>query len=70
MAVRRMGLDARIGRITREHGDREFWVERVHAERSKALLLEAGATALSTQPPEESCEYVPSDFSTGRTAEE
>jgi hypothetical protein len=51
------GLDARIGRITREHGDVEFWVERVHAERSKALLVEAGAEALSTQPPEEACEF-------------
>jgi hypothetical protein len=40
------GLDARIGRITREHGDVEFWVERVHAERSKLLLARAGATAL------------------------
>ena len=40
------GLDARIGRITREHGDVEFWVERIHAERSKAALVEAGATAL------------------------
>jgi hypothetical protein len=51
------GLDARIGRITREHGDVEFWVERMHAERSKALLVEAGATALPTQPPEEACEF-------------
>jgi hypothetical protein len=51
------GLDARIGRITREHGDVEFWVERVHAERSKALLIESGVTALTTQPPEESCEF-------------
>jgi hypothetical protein len=60
------GLDARIGRITREHGDVEFWVERVHAERSKALLVEAGATALPTQPPEEACEYAWDDvlFST------
>lgn len=33
------GLDARIGRITREHGDVEFWVERIHAERSKAALV-------------------------------
>ena len=57
------GLDARIGRITREHGDVEFWVERVHAERSKALLVEAGATALPTQPPEESCEYTWNDVS-------
>ncbi|SDS87209.1 nucleotidyltransferase domain-containing protein [Actinoplanes derwentensis] len=51
------GLDARIGRITREHGDVEFWVERIHAERSKALLVAAGATVLPTQPPEESCEF-------------
>jgi hypothetical protein len=60
------GLDARVGRITREHGDVEFWVERVHAERSKTLLMQAGATALSTQPPEEACEYTWDDvwFST------
>jgi Aminoglycoside-2''-adenylyltransferase len=60
------GLDARIGRITREHGDIEFWVERVDAERSKAVLVGAGATALATQPPEESCEFTWDgiDFST------
>jgi hypothetical protein len=57
------GLDARIGRITREHGDVEFWVERIHAERSKALLVGAGATALPTQPPEESCEFTWDDVS-------
>jgi hypothetical protein len=51
------GLDARIGRITREHGDVEFWVERRDAERSKAVLVEAGATALATQPPVEACEF-------------
>lgn len=51
------GLDARIGRITREHGDVEFWVERSHAERSKAVLVGAGATALATQPPAEACEF-------------
>ena len=51
------GLDARIGRITREHGDVEFWVERIHAERSKAALIGAGAIALTTQPPEEACEF-------------
>jgi hypothetical protein len=51
------GLDARIGRITREHGDVEFWVERLHAERSKAVLVGSGATALATQPPEEACEF-------------
>jgi len=60
------GLDARIGRITRVHGDVEFWVERIDAERSKAVLAGAGATALSTQPPAESCEFTWDgvDFST------
>jgi Aminoglycoside-2''-adenylyltransferase len=60
------GLDARIGRITREHGDVEFWVERIHAGRSKAMLVEAGAIALMTQPPEEACEFTWDDvpFST------
>jgi hypothetical protein len=60
------GLDARIGRITRPHGDVEFWVERIHDDTSKAALVTAGATALSTQPPEESCEFVWDDeeFST------
>lgn len=52
------GLDARIGRVTRGHGDIEFWLERVDAERSRAVLTDAGATALATQPPEESCEFI------------
>jgi hypothetical protein len=60
------GLDARIGRITREHGDIEFWVEHRNADRSKAALTGAGATALATQPPAESCEFTWDgvDFST------
>lgn len=60
------GLDARIGRITREHGDVEFWVERLDAGRSKAVLVDVGATALATQPPEEACEFTWDgvDFST------
>jgi Aminoglycoside-2''-adenylyltransferase len=60
------GLDARIGRIRREHGDIEFWVERPDAERSKALLVAAGAVALATQPPEEAREFTWDgvDFST------
>jgi hypothetical protein len=60
------GLDARIGRITRDHGDIEFWVDRTDGERSKTILIEAGATALTTQPPEESCEFMwgDTDFST------
>jgi hypothetical protein len=52
------GLDARIGRITRSHGDVEFWVERIHAEVSKEVLVAAGATALATQPPDEACEFI------------
>ncbi len=51
------GLDARIGRITREHGDVEFWIESINAERSKAVLVAAGARALTTQPPAEACEF-------------
>jgi hypothetical protein len=60
------GLDARIGRITREHGDIEFWVESTDAERSRAVLAGAGATALATQPPAEACEFTWDgvDFST------
>jgi hypothetical protein len=52
------GLDARIGRITRDHGDIEFWLERLDAERSRNVLVQAGATALATQPPEEACEFI------------
>jgi lincosamide nucleotidyltransferase A/C/D/E len=52
------GLDARIGRITRSHGDVEFWVRRADSARSKAALVDAGAAALSTKPPEESCEFI------------
>ena len=60
------GLDARIGHVTREHGDVEFWVERINADRSKALLVRAGANALATQPPTEACEFTwgDTDFST------
>ncbi len=60
------GLDARVGHITREHGDVEFWIERVDSERSKTVLVTAGATALETQPPTESCEFTwrGTDFST------
>ena len=60
------GLDARIGRITREHGDVEFWMERCDGPRSMAALVDAGAMVLPTQPPEESCEFtwMGVDFST------
>jgi lincosamide nucleotidyltransferase A/C/D/E len=51
------GLDARLGQITRDHDDVEFWVDHGQSQRSKALLTEAGAIPLLTQPPEESCEF-------------
>ena len=38
------GLDARIGRITREHGDVEFWVERIHAERESGTTKKERTT--------------------------
>jgi hypothetical protein len=59
-------LDARIGRITREHGDIEFWLERTDAGRSKAVLAGTGATVLAIQPPVEACEFTWDgvDFST------
>jgi hypothetical protein len=43
-----------------------YWVERIDAERSKAALVGAGATALATQPPAEACEFTWDgvDFST------
>src|SRR4051812_15404706 len=57
------GLDARIGRVTRSHGDVEFWVPRSEDARSMRILVDAGATALATQPPEEACEFVWDDVS-------
>lgn len=51
------GLDARIGRVTRDHGDIEFWVDRDTAHHVQRLLVNAGVTLLDTQPPEESAEY-------------
>jgi aminoglycoside-2''-adenylyltransferase len=60
------GLDARLGRVSRDHGDVEFWVEREQARRSRAVLVEAGAVPLETQPPEEACDFTWDDvpFST------
>ena len=52
------GLDAHLGRITREHGDVEFWVARDDALAAIAALEMAGFESLDTQPPEESREYV------------
>jgi lincosamide nucleotidyltransferase A/C/D/E len=52
------GLDARIGRITRDHGDIEFWVDRSDGERTRIALEAAGFVALDTQPVQESREFV------------
>ena len=51
------GLDARIGHVTRTHGDIEFWVHRETARHVQSLVVDAGAVLLDTQPPEESAEY-------------
>jgi hypothetical protein len=51
------GLEARIGRVTRDHGDIELWVDRHDAHHVRQLLVGAGATLLDTQPPEEAAEY-------------
>ena len=51
-------LTPRVGRITRAHGDVEFWVRRSDDARSKGALVDAGSVALATQPPEEACEFV------------
>jgi hypothetical protein len=57
------GLDARIGRVTRSHGDVEFWVPRSHSARSRGALVDAGSTVLATQPPAEACEFIWDDVS-------
>lgn len=51
------GLDARIGHVTRDHGDIEFWVNRDAGPEVQRLLATAGAAVLGTQPPEEATEY-------------
>jgi lincosamide nucleotidyltransferase A/C/D/E len=51
------GLDARIGRVTRAHGDIEFWVDHVSSAPVQRALVDAGMTVKDTQPPEESTEY-------------
>ena len=51
------GLDARIGRITRDHSDIEMWVARRDGDAIGKALVDAGAVPLETQPPEESREF-------------
>jgi len=52
------GLDARIGRITRDHGDIEFFVRREQADQTRAALVACGFTAPPTDHPEEAQEFV------------
>src|SRR4051812_2944534 len=54
-------LDALLGRVTREHGDIEFWIERKDADSVVTALVEVGVTVLDTQPIEESREYLYGD---------
>lgn len=51
------GLDALVGRITRDHGDIEVWVEMAKATPARRALEAYGFAALGTQPPEESQEF-------------
>ncbi len=45
---------AQIGRVTRDHGDIELWVDRREGHHVQRLLVDAGAIILDTQPREES----------------
>lgn len=51
------GMDALIGRVTREHSDIEFWIEIGDAELVRAALERRGFQAVGNQPPEESQEF-------------
>ena len=52
------GLDARIGRITRDHGDIEIWVAAGDADRTRHAIVGAGFTYAPNDYPEESYEYL------------
>jgi lincosamide nucleotidyltransferase A/C/D/E len=51
------GIDAHIGRITREHGDIELWVRNDAADAVRTALVVHGFEAIATQPPEEAQEF-------------
>lgn len=48
------GLDAQLGRITRDHGDVEFWVDRPDADPVLDAMLSIGAVVVDSEPIEES----------------
>jgi hypothetical protein len=52
------GLDARLGQLTRDHHDIEFWVYHEDGVRTKEALVQRGFTPVATQPPEESQEFM------------
>ena len=52
------GLDALLGRVTREHGDIEVWVAARDATPSRDVLVAAGAEECTTKPVNESREYL------------
>jgi hypothetical protein len=52
------GLDARLGQLTRDHHDIEFFVYHEDGVRTKAALVQRGFTPIATQPPEESQEFM------------
>ena len=54
------GLDVRLGGITREHEDIEFWVERCNGEQAEEALVAGGYAFLDTQPVEEAREFTKS----------
>jgi lincosamide nucleotidyltransferase A/C/D/E len=54
------GLDARLGRVTREHDDIEVWVERFDGDRAEDALTTGGYAFVNTQPLEESREFTKS----------
>jgi lincosamide nucleotidyltransferase A/C/D/E len=56
------GLDARIGKVTRDHTDIEFWVAQTDGDSVRDALVASGFTALETQPPEESREFTRHDI--------
>ena len=55
------GLDARIGHVTRDHHDIEFWINAEDRIRTRDALVKRGYRPLDTQPPEESQEFMKDD---------
>ena len=52
------GLDAQVGRVTRDHADVEFWVARTDGDAVRDAMYSIGAEPVDTQPVEESREFI------------